>query len=523
MAPEQARGEIQAIDARSDIYALGATLFCKLTGRYPFQATNVVDVLHAVLHQEPPLPRSLNASIPRCLETIVMRCLQKTREDRYQTADEVIGELDRFMADDHAEPESSAWFRHLVGQHDSAPAVEPADDAAADPFGTVSLEIVREIAAWDADLYRVSGSLERSFGRLDQVRSRLDSILQERPDTAWARFYRGVALFRRGRLDEAAEDMERAIDRVRDLAGAYFELGRLYLALYLKEHRLARRHISQTGIEHGLTSARGRVDQAVVALSEAQRFPGEVPAWIEPYARAVERLAERDPDGCVAICGEILAEDPDVEEVWKLCGDAQRLAGRDPFESYRRALAVRRSYFEALFAMAEAHLAHDQITEAREALERARAIHPEFVEAVALLGRTYLAEARARDDIEALQRAHKVATEACALDGLSYDALVTLAEVALERGRREASDTHFAEAIAALERAEKLDGCGNRVKLLKTTGLLERVRLDRAAPDARSRLEEILAFCRESAAQAAENETWRSLTRDVERELAART
>ena len=52
------------------------------------------------------------------------------------------------------------------------------------------------------------------------------------PAAGWARFYRGLARARRGDVAGALEDMERSIDRVKDLAGAYNELGRLYLALH---------------------------------------------------------------------------------------------------------------------------------------------------------------------------------------------------------------------------------------------------------------------------------------------------
>ncbi len=80
MPPEQARGEIHAVDARSDIYALGATLYLSLTGHYPFEADNIVDVLHAVIHDPPPLLRSRNASVPRSLEAIaVSACRRRVR------------------------------------------------------------------------------------------------------------------------------------------------------------------------------------------------------------------------------------------------------------------------------------------------------------------------------------------------------------------------------------------------------------------------------------------------------------
>ena len=70
----------------------------------------------------------------------------------------------------------------------------------------------------------------------------------------------------------------------------------------------------------------------------------------------VTRLAESDYDGCLELCDRILEQEPDIEEIWKLRGDTERLAGREPFESYERALQVRRTYFEALHSAAEAHL-----------------------------------------------------------------------------------------------------------------------------------------------------------------------
>ncbi|MCH1922847.1 tetratricopeptide repeat protein, partial [Shewanella sp. A3A] len=80
--------------------------------------------------------------------------------------------------------------------------------------------------------------------------------------------------------------------------------------------------------------------------------------------------------------------------------DALHLAGEDPFDSYDRAIEIRRSYFEALFAKANAHLVRGQYEQAREALQRARKIHPEYVDAVALLARTYLEEADLERGIE---------------------------------------------------------------------------------------------------------------------------
>ncbi len=94
MPPEQARGE--QVDARADVYTLGAVLYEVLSGRPPFQAATAWEILHQVLTNDVvPLTR-LNASLPLDLETICLKCLEKDANKRYATADEVFQELDRF-------------------------------------------------------------------------------------------------------------------------------------------------------------------------------------------------------------------------------------------------------------------------------------------------------------------------------------------------------------------------------------------------------------------------------------------
>ncbi len=517
MPPEQARGEVHAIDARSDIYALGATLYLLLTGHYPFDATNVVDVLHAVIHEPPPLLRSRNASVPRSLEAIAVKCMQKAREERYQRAEEVIEDFERFLSGAQIGAESSAWFRRLIREAEPA-AVE---DLQADPYWTQGLEVVREIASWDAELYRASGSLTRSFKRLDTIRGRLDEIIRERPETAWARFYRGVALFRRGLLDEALEEMERAIDRVSNLAGAYFELGRLYIALHLRDQHIARKHLSHVGVTQGLSSTRSRLEQALVAFREAQRLGGDLPPWLDDCAEAVSRLSKSDYHGCVEICDRILDEDPDIEGVWKLRGDAQHLAGDDPLDSYDRALEVRRSYFEALLGKADALMARGDLVAARDALQRAREIHPQYVDAVALLARTYLVEARDGAGIDALERGLGYAEEAVELDPRNYDAVVTLAEITIEKGRLTGDGSRFIAAIDLLRGARSLDGCPNRLNLLSATANLELARHSRAGgDDPRPQLEVVIRLCDNEGAKVPDNEPWEAIRVAAEREMA---
>jgi serine/threonine-protein kinase len=96
MSPEQARGEVRAIDRRSDIYSLGATLYELLVGQPPFSNPALAEILTQVIHDEPPAPRSLVPSLPLDLETIALKCLAKEPAQRYASARALADDLGRY-------------------------------------------------------------------------------------------------------------------------------------------------------------------------------------------------------------------------------------------------------------------------------------------------------------------------------------------------------------------------------------------------------------------------------------------
>lgn len=96
MAPEQARGN-KSIDARTDVYGMGALLYDMLTGRPPFQSAQPIDTLFEVVNHAPIAPRLLEQSVPRDLEAVCLKCLEKEPSKRYATALELKVELDRFL------------------------------------------------------------------------------------------------------------------------------------------------------------------------------------------------------------------------------------------------------------------------------------------------------------------------------------------------------------------------------------------------------------------------------------------
>lgn len=114
MPPEQALGRTTEVTARSDVYSLGAILYELLTGRPPFQGTNLAAVIAQVKDVDPVSPRRLNAGIPADLETICLRCLEKQPARRYSSAGELAADLQRYLQREpvHARPISScgrAW------------------------------------------------------------------------------------------------------------------------------------------------------------------------------------------------------------------------------------------------------------------------------------------------------------------------------------------------------------------------------------------------------------------------------
>ena len=97
MSPEQASGNQTQISTSSDIYSLGAILYELLTGRPPFQADTPLEMLKRVTEDSPPPPSTLVKKIPSDLSTITLKCLEKDPTRRYQTADDLADDLDRFI------------------------------------------------------------------------------------------------------------------------------------------------------------------------------------------------------------------------------------------------------------------------------------------------------------------------------------------------------------------------------------------------------------------------------------------
>src|SRR6059036_2208023 len=95
MSPEQAQGAPD-VDGRTDLYSLGVVLFEALAGRPPFSSVSAAAVLDMHQHQKPPDVRSLRRDVPKGISPVLTRALAKQREERWQTAAAMAGELRPF-------------------------------------------------------------------------------------------------------------------------------------------------------------------------------------------------------------------------------------------------------------------------------------------------------------------------------------------------------------------------------------------------------------------------------------------
>ncbi|WP_267145416.1 protein kinase domain-containing protein [Myxococcus guangdongensis] len=286
MSPEQARGDTRAIDRRSDVYGLGATLHELLAGVPPFSDKTLLGTLNKVLHEDAPSLRSLVPHLPGDLEVIVLKCLSKDPEQRYASARALAEDLGRYL---DGEP--------ILGQR---PALLSRLWRRARKHRTlVAVSVMSLASILVLSVLGVTSRLDARHARLQsEVRARMaEQLGQQVKDIEWfLRLAYTTPLHDTGREQQLVRERMARIAAWRHTLGepgdalVQYALGRGHLAM----HELEQAHEALTRARRlGLDSpelhhALGRVlgERYHQAMEEARR--GGDATWVAERQRIIE-------------------------------------------------------------------------------------------------------------------------------------------------------------------------------------------------------------------------------------------
>jgi serine/threonine protein kinase len=120
MAPEQAAGRLDQLGSATDVYGLGATLYCLLTGKAPFQDREAGEVLRKVQKGDFPPPRQINGSVQPALEAVCLKAMALRPADRYPSAKALADNIEHWLADEPVSAWPEPWTvraRRWSGRH----------------------------------------------------------------------------------------------------------------------------------------------------------------------------------------------------------------------------------------------------------------------------------------------------------------------------------------------------------------------------------------------------------------------
>jgi serine/threonine-protein kinase len=438
MSPEQAFGDLDQLGPRSDVYSLGATLYCLLTGKPPIEGEDVGAVLRQVQRGEFVPPRQRQPSLDAALDAVCTKAMAHHAEERYPSCRALAEDVERWMADEpvsaRREPLAARvlrWVRHHRTGATTA--------AVAALVALVGLSAVLGVQA------RANRDLMRANGRERQANQDLaaaNAHMQARFDLALEaikRFHTGVSedmllkndtlkSVRDRLLSDTAEFYKRLGDQLRGqpdrrsrwaLGHAYYEMAELAAKIGATSESIAG-HEEALAVWRGLAKEPGTEGEATAEVShsltalgsvlevtglteQAEAAYGEAIALLEGLIHARPGLAVYRSDLGFARhhLGWLLSQtgrsDQALAELWRSVADLKAVVGSDPSAEAGRRLARAYSDMSRL-------LYADKPSEALTASEQSLAILTKLAEANPAVTEIQVDLARSHSNISRILR-----------------------------------------------------------------------------------------------------------------------
>ncbi|MBT6487793.1 MAG: protein kinase, partial [Planctomycetaceae bacterium] len=232
MSPEQAQTRNSELDARSDIYSLGAILYEILTGNRPVKKDRLRKMLKQIVEGRIIPPRQHLASIPKPIEAVCMKALARRRKNRYQTSHQLVADIEAFLADEpvsvYEEPVQvrlGRWVRkHRTLVSSCAAATLMAVVVFVAWMGIENNRVAKARMGIEAKLAEAAGALKG--GKFSQARTLLsDAKSISETDAALADMKPGIVAAEAARISQLQLDVEKTLATTRESQRANKDFG----------------------------------------------------------------------------------------------------------------------------------------------------------------------------------------------------------------------------------------------------------------------------------------------------------